>query len=101
VQGWERVKVPAGEFDAIKVRRFVVVNYFEYAVRGHSETIELEWYAPAVKQVVRRETSGKYLSFLARSGGPIVPVRGRGDDGGPRMELDDWLIAELTRYEIR
>src|SRR5688572_26224184 len=34
VLGWERVKVPAGEFDALKVERNVYIEYYEYSVRG-------------------------------------------------------------------
>jgi len=101
VVGWERIKVPAGEFDAIRVERVVYVNYWEHAVRGHSEIIEQEWYAPAVKQVVRRETSGKYMRHLAGGGGPFLRARDRSDGGGPRMVLDDWLIAELVSYRVR
>lgn len=57
VLGWERVKVPAGEFDTLKIRRVVFFDYWEFTVRGRSEIIEYEWYAPATKQAVRRESS--------------------------------------------
>lgn len=99
--GWEKVRVPAGEFDAIKIRRFVVFDYSDYTSRGRAETVEQEWYAPAVKQVVRRETSGMYLNYLAAGNGPFLRTAGGQDDGGPRMVPDDWLISELVSYSVR
>lgn len=89
VEGWERVKVPAGEFDAVKVRRAVFIDYWEHEVRGRSEIVEYEWYAPAIKQAVRREGRSKYLSVLYA------------DDFGMTWVRDDWLIAELESYSIR
>lgn len=104
VLGWERVKVPAGEFDALKVRRYVFFDYWEHTVRGRSEIVEHEWYAPAVKQAVRREATAKYLSYLLGEGHTgFVRVRGgdRGGDGGPTFVQDDWLIYELASYSVR
>lgn len=89
VQGWEKVKVPAGEFEALKVRRMVFIDYWEYALRGRSEIVEYEWYAPAVKQAVRREDRSQHLSYLYS------------DDKGPSWVRDDWLIAELASYSVR
>lgn len=102
VLGWERVKVPAGEFDALKVRRIVFFDYYEATVRGRSEIVETEWYAPAVNQAVRRETSARYLSYLYGENEPgFIQVRGRGGGGGPRFVTDDWLIYELVDYSAR
>jgi hypothetical protein len=103
VLGWERIKVPAGEFDAIKVKRTVFFDYFESQVRGRSEILEYEWYAPAVKQAVRREASAMYLSFLYGDMGSHASLRAvpRGNDGGPRFVRDDWLISELVAYSVR
>ncbi len=36
VLGWERVKVPAGEFDALKIQRIVTIGYWESMTRGTS-----------------------------------------------------------------
>jgi hypothetical protein len=99
VLGWEKLRVPAGEFDTIRIRRFVVFDYLDYMTRGRTETIEEEWYAPAVKQAVRRESRGMYRSFI-HSGIPGF-VRVRDDDGGPGMIPDDWLISELVAYSVR
>jgi len=89
VQGWEKVKVPAGEFEALKIRRMVFIDYWEYTLRGRSEIVEYEWYAPAVKQAVRREDRSQHLSYLYS------------DDMGPTWVRDDWLIAELVSYSVR
>ena len=36
VLGWERVRVPAGEFDALKIERRVYIGYWESTRRGQS-----------------------------------------------------------------
>jgi hypothetical protein len=120
VRGWERVKVPAGDFDALKVERMVYFEYWEYTVRGRSEIQEVEWYAPAAKQSVKREMRSRYYSLLASNehGAPgflqvkggrnkggdrnrgLVRARGGKDDGGPRYVQDDWLIYELASYSV-
>ena len=100
VLGWERVRVPAGEFDALKVRRVVFLMYHDPSVRERSEIIEIEWYAPAVRQAVRRDTNSRYMSYLHGEAGPGF-VRVRGDRGGgsvPRLVQDDWLIYELSSH---
>jgi hypothetical protein len=106
VLGWERVRVPAGEFDALKVRRNVFLDYWQLGVRGQSIIQEDEWYAPGLKQVVRREASSQYLSYIqVRSRDGFVLVRGGGgrdgDGGGPRYIQDDWLIYELVSHSQR
>ncbi|NVD70037.1 hypothetical protein HUX88_05640 [Duganella sp. BJB1802] len=56
VVGWEKVKVPAGEFDALKI---AVVGYFQgeqVSRRGGSGQLnETVWYAPAVNNYVKLE----------------------------------------------
>jgi len=103
VLGWQRVKVPAGEFDALKIERIVYIEYWEHAVRGRSVIREYEWYAPAAKQSVRREASSQYLSYLAggRGDSGFLHVKGRNDGSGPRYVLDDWLIYELVSISVR
>lgn len=66
VAGWERVTVPAGTFDAVRITRrgsFVEsqsINY--YAANGHiSDEI---WYAPAVGQIVKKEIMHRDFSNL-------------------------------------
>jgi hypothetical protein len=88
VLGWERIKVPAGEFDALKVQREVYIEYHVPTVRGRSEIVEQDWYAPGIAQPVRREIRSQYLSHLHSD-----------EEGGPRFIPDDWLAFELVRRE--
>jgi hypothetical protein len=102
VLGWERIKVPAGEFDALKVKRVVFFDYQEFAVRGRSETVEYEWYAPAVKQSVRRESFGDYFAYIylnRTSGGLMRAQFSEGSTAG--YVKDEWVISELTAYTVR
>jgi hypothetical protein len=101
VLGWERIRVPAGEFDALKVRRYVFLDYWRSKVKGQSIIREDEWYAPSLGKIAKRETTSRYLDgrfALANDG--IVLTRDRGDDG-PRYIQDDWLVYELVSYAPR
>lgn len=101
VLGWAKVRVPAGEFDAIKLRRTVYLDYWDQGVRGQSLIIETDWYAAAVGQVVRRETTSKYLRLAdARPAYRFMRVNDDPSDGDvlPRFEQDDWLVYELSSY---
>ena len=51
VGGWRRIKVPAGEFDAIEVRRQRVRGNAEF-FNSQEEIVEVEWYAPSVGHAV-------------------------------------------------
>lgn len=101
VVGWEKVQVPAGAFDTLKIKRVVFLGYWESGVRDRSEIIEYEWYSPAVRQAVKREASSRYLSYLAGRTSGFVYARDGGDGDGPRMVRDDWLIYELADYSLR
>lgn len=100
VLGWEKVRVPAGEFDALKVRRHVFLDYWQQGERGQSVIMETDWYAPALQQVVRRDNTSKYLK-LASVAPRFVRVDddpSGGDDLLPRYEQDEWLIYELVAH---
>jgi hypothetical protein len=103
VLGWDRIKVPAGEFDAIKLQRNVFVDYWVPNVRGPNVAREFEWYVPTLKQAARRETSGKYLTYLAGNPGAgfVLARGGRSDGGGPRYVDDDWTVHELVSHAVR
>ncbi len=60
VLGRERIRVPAGEFDTVKIRRAI---YPGDGGQGLEETqiSEMEWYAPALGRVVRIEKRSVWL----------------------------------------
>lgn len=54
VMGTERVRVPAGEFNAIKIRRLVYPDDTDYIIT-ETQIVEFDWYAPELGRVVRTE----------------------------------------------
>ena len=48
VHGWETVKVPAGEFRALKVERTMYLGDYD-TFRGITQRTETEWYAPDIR----------------------------------------------------
>ena len=89
VVGWERVRAPAGEFDALRIQRSVFAGNAEF-FKSQEEIMQTDWYAPAVRQVVRSEASSSHTDG-SRSGGGLKPLFVRGE----------WLISELVRYSVR
>lgn len=85
VLGWERVKVPAGEFDALKVRRVVYAGNADYD-RGEENIVEFDWYAPLLGQVVKQESSSSYLDKR----------QGCDDDYCNNWVRNDWNVIELV-----
>ena len=84
VLGWERVKVPAGEFDALKVRRVVYAGNADYD-RGEENIVEFDWYAPLLGQAVKQVSSSEYLDKRAGC-----------DDG----YCDDWVRNDWNVMEL-
>jgi hypothetical protein len=84
VLGWERVKVPAGEFDALKVRRVVYAGNEDYD-RGEEHIREIDWYAPLLGQSVKQVSSSEYLDKRASC-----------DDG----YCDDWVRNDWNVMEL-
>jgi len=76
VIGAERVRVPAGEFDTIKVQRHVFIDHVSGFLNtaGNTHITETDWYAPALGRVVRSENqsdwhvSGKSPAFSQEYG---------------------------------
>jgi hypothetical protein len=103
VLGWERVQVPAGEFDALKIERRVYIGYSESPYRGGSVIQEYEWYAPAVKWAVKRESMASYLSYVGENthDSGFLRVGDSDQSGGPKFLRDDWLIYELAGFSVR
>lgn len=89
VLGWERVRVPAGEFDALKIERAVFAGNME-GYRTQEEIKETDWYVPSVRRAVRTSADSQHFdtSMGGGDGGGEYPLRVRGD----------FLIAELVSY---
>lgn len=85
VVGNERIRVPAGEFDTIKIRRQVFAGDAEYNLR-ETTISEMEWYAPALGRSVRIATDSAY----------------RDTARGPRNQVirGDWNIYELVSAPV-
>lgn len=85
VVGNERIRVPAGEFDTIKIRRQVYAGDAEYNLR-ETTISEMEWYAPALGRSVRIATDSAY----------------RDTARGPRNQVirGDWSIYELVSAPV-
>lgn len=89
VVGWERIRVPAGEFDALRIQRQVFAGNSD--ARRSQETItETDWYVPRLKRAARTQASSEHFDNS----------QGGGDGGGeyPLRIRGDWLISELVRY---
>lgn len=82
--GYERVIVPAGDFEALRVRRLIKFEHPDF-FRTQSARTEHLWYAPEVRRWVKREWHGEYLPKL-RSRHP--PLR------------EDWIVWELTGFTV-
>jgi len=62
VLGVERVRVPAGEFDAVKIRRFVYPGDTRHFLQ-ETKAQEIDWYVPALGRSVRTETRSEYFDL--------------------------------------
>lgn len=83
VIGNERIRVPAGEFDTIKIKRTVYAGDAEVYRRLTETTIsELEWYAPSLGRAVRLISDSHYRDQARRQSSQFM----RGD----------WTIHELV-----
>jgi hypothetical protein len=89
VVGWERIRVPAGEFDALKVERSVFAGNMEGSL-SQEEITETDWYVPSVRRAVR--TSANSQHFDNSRGGSD------GDGEYPLRIRGDYLISELVAY---
>ena len=89
VLGWERVRVPAGEFDAIKIERSVYAGNMEGS-RSQEEIREIDWYVPSVRRAVRTSANSQHFDNS----------KGGGDGGGeyPLRVRGDFLVSELVGY---
>lgn len=91
VLGWERVRVPAGEFDALKVQRLVYAGNADYFLT-EEQIVEFDWYAPTLGRIVKHVSSSGHVDTRI----------GCGDDGGcSQWVANDWNVLELTSYSAR
>jgi hypothetical protein len=79
--------VPAGEFDALEVKRYVYAGNAEFFTL-QEEIVQTDWYSPELGYVIASEANSSHID-TSRSGG----ARGR-----PLRVRGDWLIAELVRH---
>ncbi|MEZ5741618.1 MAG: hypothetical protein R3E68_20790 [Burkholderiaceae bacterium] len=81
--GWERVQVPAGSFDALRIER---ISYFDHhdAFRFASRREETLWYAPSVNRWVQRDWTGYY-----RAESSLSDRRGTPED---REDAVRWVL---------
>jgi len=86
VLGWERVKVPAGEFDTIKVRRLVYAGNHDFFL-GEENIAEVDWYAPKLGQIVKHVSSSSHVDRSISC-----------NDVGTDCNLikGDWNVVELV-----
>jgi hypothetical protein len=82
---WQRVTVPAGSFDAVRVERFAFSGVNTY--RRTQEVIrERDWYAPAVNNIVVGSYRSEYRDLT---------LAGEDDTGWVN---NDWTLVELLEY---
>ena len=62
VLGTERIRVPAGEFETIKVQRVVYPGDADFG-RTETRIIETDWYAPKLGRPVRTERRSEWLDL--------------------------------------
>lgn len=62
VIGTERIRVPAGEFDAIKVSRVVYAGDTDL-LKQETRVLETDWYVPALGRPVRTERKSDWVDL--------------------------------------
>jgi len=87
ILGWERVKVPAGEFDALLVRRIVFAGN-EDTFRGEENISEYDWYAPKLGGIVKHASSSAYNDKRLSCDGVFCDA----------WVHNDWNVVELTAH---
>jgi hypothetical protein len=82
ILGVERIAVPAGTFETVKLRRRVYAGDRD-GDRAETTITETEWYAPALGRAVRAERRSEWMD-TSRCGDSCRP------------QLGDWLVYELV-----
>ena len=84
VIGNERIRVPAGEFDTLKIRRAVYPGD-DSIISTETQITELDWYAPALGRSVRTERRSEWTDLSHCGEGAFCLFRG------------SWNIYELIQ----
>ena len=84
VLGTERISVPAGAYDTIKVRRRIYAGDF-VGERSETNITEPDWYAAAPGRAVRSESKSGYMD----------PARCSDEMSACRAVRGDWHVFEL------
>jgi hypothetical protein len=87
VIGNERIRVPAGEFDTVKIRRFVYPGDTDFML-SETQIVEFDWYAPALGRTVRTERTSTYLDYNRCAEDSGCDARG------------DWDVLELLETHV-
>lgn len=83
VVGSERITVPAGTFDTIKIMRRIYAGDWDGFMR-ETQIVETDWYAPALGRPVKSDTKSSWQDMSRCSRGGCPWFRG------------DWNIVELA-----
>jgi hypothetical protein len=86
VVGWERVDVPAGAFDALRIERVIHFQHPD-VFRFSPDRSDVLWYSPQVGRWVARQWTGTYMP-----GSPSGRA-GRAREEWVRWELTGWQAA--------
>jgi len=82
MRGNERITVPAGTFDTVKITRNTYVGDWETFMR-ETKIEETEWYAPALGRAVKSDSKSSWQDYSRCTRGGCPWFRG------------DWNIVEL------
>ena len=85
VLGWYKVRVPAGEFDTLKVQRYVYAGNAAF-FKTEERIEEYDWYAPQLGMVVRSEALSEHTDTSKTCKGQCNRIRG------------NWIVTELASY---
>jgi len=92
--GWERIRVPAGQFDCLRVER---TSYFDPAglSKIRARRVETLWYAPRINRWAMREWTGFFLDETTLSDHrSALPIEER--EESVRWELLQHLAAPVA-----
>lgn len=84
VIGWETVRVPAGEFKALRIEREMMLGDAD-AFRGESLRHETEWYVPELGAPVKLTVREHYRDGAGAVMGPLLQ--------------QDWYTRELVAHK--